>query len=129
MRTTPPCQRAQKSWHVCLLLQVQILHCYYILGSHLALFTDLSLDAIAISSNYQQYVALSSTGAPDYVLLELQGAEVVAKGWYRRAPTPYVELLALQTSGTTRTCYVYYVKLLVSVVLVVAGLLAMAKIH
>jgi heat shock protein HtpX len=60
---------------------------------------------------------------------ELQGAEVVAKGWYRRAPTPYVELLALQTSGTTRTCYVYYVKLLVSVVLVVAGLLAMAKIH
>ena len=60
---------------------------------------------------------------------ELQGAEVVAKGWYRRAPTPYVELLTLQTAGTTRTCYVYYVKLLVSVVLVLAGLLAMAKMH
>jgi heat shock protein HtpX len=59
----------------------------------------------------------------------LQGVEVVAKGWYRRAPTPYVELLTLQTGGTTRTCYVYYVKLVVSVLLVVVGLLAMAKMH
>jgi Zn-dependent protease with chaperone function len=59
----------------------------------------------------------------------LQGAEVVAKGWYRRAPTPYVELLTLQTGATTRTCYVYYVKLAVSVVLVAVGLLAMAKMH
>jgi Zn-dependent protease with chaperone function/Zn-finger nucleic acid-binding protein len=54
---------------------------------------------------------------------ELQGAQVTATGWFRRAPTPYVELRTLTPAGgSTRTCYVYYVKLVVAVVLMLAGM-------
>ena len=51
----------------------------------------------------------------------LEGANVVATGWYRRAPTPFVELRSLTADGITRGCYVVHVKWVVSLLLTVAG--------
>jgi Zn-dependent protease with chaperone function len=51
----------------------------------------------------------------------LDGADVVATGWYRRAPVPFVELRTLTGNGVTRNCYVMHVKWFVSVVLTVLG--------
>ena len=59
---------------------------------------------------------------------DLQNERVVATGWYRRSPMPYVELKTLATASGTRTCYVYQTKLFISVLLIAAGMLLMAGI-
>jgi len=49
------------------------------------------------------------------------GQEVIVKGWYRRAPMPYFEMLTLRVGGRTHNCYVYWVKLLMSLAPLVFG--------
>jgi Zn-dependent protease with chaperone function len=56
---------------------------------------------------------------------QLEGERVVAKGWYRRAPVPFIELKTLKAGGKTRRCYVYHMKLIVSVLLVGLGIFLM----
>ena len=36
---------------------------------------------------------------------KLIGEEVSVKGWYRRAPVPYLELRAIDAGGEQSTCY------------------------
>jgi hypothetical protein len=57
----------------------------------------------------------------------LDGASVVATGWYRRAPVPYVELRTLTADGDTRNCYVMHVKWVVSFALMVLGAFLMMR--
>jgi heat shock protein HtpX len=57
---------------------------------------------------------------------EWAGREVEAEGWYRRAPVPYVELKRIASGGDTRRCYVFHVKLVFALILLVAPLLAIA---
>jgi Zn-dependent protease with chaperone function/Zn-finger nucleic acid-binding protein len=52
----------------------------------------------------------------------LDGANVIATGWYRRAPVPFVELRTLNADGVTRGCYVMHVKWFVATLLAVLGL-------
>ncbi|MGA1839522.1 MAG: M48 family metalloprotease [bacterium] len=52
----------------------------------------------------------------------LQNQDVTVTGWYRRAPIPYIELKALDASGSSRTCYVYHLKLATAIVLSVIGI-------
>ncbi len=58
---------------------------------------------------------------------DLQGAQVTATGWYRRSPTPYVELRTINVGGNERTCYVYHLKLVVSFLLMAAGFLLLLR--
>jgi Zn-dependent protease with chaperone function/Zn-finger nucleic acid-binding protein len=54
---------------------------------------------------------------------DLVGRDVTATGWYRRAPTPFLELRTLELGGDVRRCWVRTAKLLLATVAVVAGLL------
>ena len=58
----------------------------------------------------------------------LQDQPAVVTGWYRRSPVPYVEIKTLETGGVVRSCYVYAVKLIVSVLLAIVGIVLMALI-
>ena len=53
---------------------------------------------------------------------EMKNEKVTLTGWYRRSPTPYVELKTITVPGKTRTCYVYNAKLIMSIVLIMMGL-------
>ncbi|NQT86586.1 M48 family metalloprotease [bacterium] len=53
---------------------------------------------------------------------KLDNADVVAEGWYRRCPTPYIELKSITTGGKTRRCYLYWAKLVVAALVSVGGL-------
>jgi hypothetical protein len=50
------------------------------------------------------------------------GREFSATGWYRRAPTPFLELRTLEIDGDVRQCWVRAAKLLFAALVVVAGL-------
>ena len=54
---------------------------------------------------------------------ELQNVEVEVTGWYRRSPVPYIELNSLHVKGKTRNCYVYYVRYVISCLLIVGGVI------
>ena len=49
------------------------------------------------------------------------GQDVEVTGWFRRAPVPYLEINTITTRGRTRRCYVYYIKLVVVIALMLAG--------
>jgi hypothetical protein len=51
------------------------------------------------------------------------GRKVTVKGWYRRSPMPYLEMKRLWADGNTYDCYVYQIKLLISLVLFACGAL------
>jgi Zn-dependent protease with chaperone function len=53
----------------------------------------------------------------------LDGQEITATGWYRRAPMPYVELRTLQGGGKTRRCYTMHAKIVFSALVTAAGIL------
>jgi heat shock protein HtpX len=55
-----------------------------------------------------------------------QGREVTVTGWYRRSPTPFVEIYRLQADGSRKTCYAYYAHLAVAVLALVAGAVLIA---
>ncbi len=50
------------------------------------------------------------------------GKEVVIEGWYRRAPTPYVEMNTLSYDKVVHRCYVYLTKLAVSILVFALGI-------
>jgi Zn-dependent protease with chaperone function len=54
---------------------------------------------------------------------DLIGCEVTATGWYRRAPTPFLELRTLEIGGEVRHCWVRAAKLVVGALAVVIGML------
>jgi Zn-dependent protease with chaperone function len=54
---------------------------------------------------------------------DLIGAEVSVTGWYRRSPTPFLELRTLEIGGDVRHCWVRTAKLLASALAIGAGLL------
>ncbi len=51
-----------------------------------------------------------------------QNQEVEVEGWYRRAPTPYIELKSFRVGGETKNCYVYYMKLFSAIAATTIGL-------
>lgn len=53
---------------------------------------------------------------------DLVGAEVVATGWYRRAPTPFLELRTLEIGADVRTCWVRTAKLFTAALALVVGI-------
>ena len=53
---------------------------------------------------------------------DLIGCEVTATGWYRRAPTPFLELRTLEIGGDVRTCWVRAAKLAAGALALVAGM-------
>jgi Zn-dependent protease with chaperone function/Zn-finger nucleic acid-binding protein len=54
---------------------------------------------------------------------DLIGLEVSATGWYRRAPTPFLELQTLEIAGDIRRCWVRTAKLFAASLAVVVGML------
>jgi heat shock protein HtpX len=54
---------------------------------------------------------------------DLVGRDVTVTGWYRRSPTPFLELGTLDAGGDMRTCYVRAAKLLAAALALVAGML------
>jgi hypothetical protein len=52
----------------------------------------------------------------------LIGQTVTVKGWYRRSPMPYFEMREIVAGGKTRTCYVYHIKLFISLLAIAVGL-------
>jgi Zn-dependent protease with chaperone function len=54
---------------------------------------------------------------------DLIGQDVMATGWYRRSPTPFVELRTLEVGGDVRTCWVRAAKLFVAALAVAAGMI------
>lgn len=55
------------------------------------------------------------------------GKEVTVKGWFRRAPTPFIELKELTVGGETTTCFVYGFKVFSAILLLAGALLCFAK--
>lgn len=53
---------------------------------------------------------------------DLIGREVTATGWYRRAPTPFLELRTLEIDGDVRQCWVRAAKLFAAAVAIVVGM-------
>ena len=53
---------------------------------------------------------------------DLIGREVTATGWYRRAPTPFLELRTLEIDGDVRQCWVRTAKLVAATVAIVVGM-------
>ena len=52
--------------------------------------------------------------------------DVVVKGWYKRAPIPYLELYKMQVDNEEKTCYTYgYKKLMIGLLLVISVVLLM----
>jgi len=51
----------------------------------------------------------------------LIGKTVTVKGWYRRSPMPYFEMREIIVDGKTRTCYVYHIKLFISLLMIAIG--------
>lgn len=51
------------------------------------------------------------------------GTQVTARGWYRRAPVPYFELLELDTHEGTKVCWAPFMKRVTAVLAVIVGLL------
>jgi Zn-dependent protease with chaperone function/Zn-finger nucleic acid-binding protein len=54
---------------------------------------------------------------------DLVGADVTVTGWYRRAPTPFLELRTVEIGGEVRSCWVRTAKLFVGALAVVIGML------
>jgi Zn-dependent protease with chaperone function/Zn-finger nucleic acid-binding protein len=55
------------------------------------------------------------------------GKTVTVKGWFRRAPTPFIELKEIETNGQVTTCYVYGLKVLTVVLMLAGALFCLAK--
>lgn len=53
---------------------------------------------------------------------DLVGRDVTVTGWYRRGPTPYLELRTLEVDGDVRRCWVRTAKLFVATLIIVVGL-------
>jgi len=53
------------------------------------------------------------------------GQEVMVKGWYRRSPMPYFEMLSMRVGGRTHNCYVYWIKLVLSIAPLALGILTL----
>jgi Zn-dependent protease with chaperone function/Zn-finger nucleic acid-binding protein len=52
---------------------------------------------------------------------EYVGEEVTVKGWYRRAPVPYIEIKSMESSEGKSNCYVFNVKLAWGIFLMLLG--------
>ncbi|RLS58909.1 MAG: hypothetical protein DWH91_01540 [Planctomycetota bacterium] len=52
---------------------------------------------------------------------EFAGQRITAKGWFRRAPVPYLEISSFTINGNERTCYVTIISTGVAVLITVAG--------
>lgn len=51
------------------------------------------------------------------------GEEVKITGWYRRSPVPYVEIKTLETASGRTSCYVFNIKIIFSVILMILGII------
>jgi len=49
------------------------------------------------------------------------GRDAKITGWYRRAPIPYIEVRYLEVDGNRHTSYIFAVKWIVAVILLIAG--------
>lgn len=52
------------------------------------------------------------------------GREVMVEGWYRRSPMPHLEIKSIKTGSETKYCYVYHVKIVLGVCLMLGGIIA-----
>lgn len=53
---------------------------------------------------------------------EYQGQEVTVKGWYRRAPVPYIELKSIESNGKVRKSYALPFYRAMALLLVIVGI-------
>jgi len=51
-----------------------------------------------------------------------QGEEVEITGWYRRSPTPYIEIKNMKTSTGKSNCHVFHVKIAFGILLTLLGI-------
>jgi Zn-dependent protease with chaperone function len=51
------------------------------------------------------------------------GEEVEIAGWYRRSPVPYIELKSIKTKTEKVNCYVFNVKIIFAVLLIIIGVI------
>lgn len=62
--------------------------------------------------DYQQPLALFNFLFSVFRANQWQGKEVTVTGWYRRSPTPYVEVQTISSEYDSSTCYTYHVTML-----------------
>ncbi len=53
---------------------------------------------------------------------QYQGEEVKVTGWYRRSPTPYIEIKNMETSTGKSNCHVFHVKIAFGIILTLLGI-------
>ncbi len=56
---------------------------------------------------------------------KLQGKDVVVRGWYRRSPTPYIEVKKIQATDYESKAYTYYYKLGFSILGMIVALITL----
>lgn len=59
---------------------------------------------------------------------EYQGKKIMARGWFRRAPVPYLEMREFVVDGQTRRLYSYPARLVWNILLIVGGFVAAVAI-
>ncbi|MCG2710979.1 MAG: M48 family metalloprotease [Candidatus Omnitrophica bacterium] len=79
-------------------------------------------DTGIIFLDYKQPLALFSWLFGVFIAPSLIGRDVEITGWYRRAPIPYIELKQIKAGNEVKTCYVFNMKILFAVLLMLAGI-------
>jgi heat shock protein HtpX len=75
--------------------------------------------------DYRQPLALFQWAFAIRRVPELIGQEISVKGWYRRAPVPYLELRSLSGGGRESTCYSLEAQYVFTVLVLTAGVVGM----
>ena len=73
--------------------------------------------------DYKQPLALFSLFFGAFIAPSLIGKDVEIIGWYRRAPVPYIELKQLKFGDEVKRCYVFNMKVIFSIILIVLGVI------
>ena len=83
-----------------------------------------------ILPDYRQLLAVFEFLFGVTLVKELIGKEAEVIGWFRRAPTPYVEVRKVfLKDGKTITSYVYPVKIVLSLIIMMLGLLILLELN
>lgn len=53
------------------------------------------------------------------------GEDVKITGWYRRSPVPYVEIKTLETGRGRSTCFVFNLKRIFAIIIIISGVLSL----
>ncbi len=73
--------------------------------------------------DYKQDMGLGELFFGLFIAPRFKGKEITVRGWYRRAPAPYVEISSFQCGAEIRQCYAFHIQVGFALLMAVAGLL------